>query len=290
MDKYWAVLVACHNRRTKTLDAIDRAQRAFTAAGIRSYFVIFDDGSQDGTGTDARAKIGSSGEILNGDGKCFWAKSMAEAERYAFKNVTGFTDLVWLNDDVLLDEDAISRASKILYENPSAILVGSMRDSNGYLTYGGLRKTGLHPISFSKITPHAEVATNADTFNGNFVIVPRTSAEVVGRIEGKYTHALADIDYGLRARRLGISILVLPQTYGICEANVKTRQQRISKRWAEFTGVKGGGNPHNLRRILSLTSKNAWPLWWIVTYGTWLAKDIKIVIRDGCSKLARKGN
>jgi len=286
MNNYWVVIIACHNRIDKTLAAIDHAQKAFAKAGIPCHFVIFDDGSEDGTGTEAGAKLGKNGTILTGDGKFFWAKSMAEAEKFVFRKLRGYTDLIWLNDDVLLDEDSISRASRYRFENPSAILVGSMRDSMGFLTYGGLRKTGLHPISFSRISPHTEEVTSIQTFNGNFVIVPKLVAELVGGIEGRYTHALADIDYGLRARKLGVSILVLPGTCGICAANIQTREKRISKRWAAFTGVKGGGNPQNLRRILFLTSKFSWPFWWIATYCTWALKELRVISKDFLTKFA----
>jgi GT2 family glycosyltransferase len=59
-----------------------------------------------------------------------------------------------------------------------------------------------------------------DTFNGNFVFVPKNSESRLGWIDGKFAHAYADCDYGLRANQEGVSNLVLPGYIGTCSTNV----------------------------------------------------------------------
>lgn len=266
------VLLACHNRRELTVQSLIGAKRAADAAGVKVSFTVFDDGSQDGT-SEAVISLPMQTEIIRGDGNAFWARSMAKAEASSLE-ANGFEDdvwVLWLNDDVVLDADAFQRLRICLEHHPYSVIVGSMRDpSTGTVTYSGLRKTGIHPLSFSRVQP-SDRPEAADTFNGNLVAVPLRVAMELGGIDGGFAHGFADIDYGLRCGRLGIAILVAPGTYGTCARNPDPPRNTIISDWRSFTGPKGGGNFRSLKRIMSkshpasgLTIIGLTYIWWWV--------------------------
>ena len=70
-------------------------------------------------------------------------------------------------------------------------------------------------------------AVEVDAMNGNLVLVPRPTAERMGGIDGKFSHALADIDYATRARRLGHRLCLLPERLELAHAT-SLRKTRVS--------------------------------------------------------------
>lgn len=179
--------------------------------------VVTDDGSEDGTAQalETLADV----EVLEGDGSLYWAAGMAVAERRAVRGKPGF--LLWLNDDTILDQDALSRLLATADLHPGAIVVGATRDPlSGDLTYGGRRRTSKWHVQRFERLPVRDVVQSADTFNGNAVLVPFAVQRRVGPIDDRYPHAYADDDYGLRANQLGIPILQAAGTVGACPANL----------------------------------------------------------------------
>ncbi len=237
---------------------------------------IYDDGSTDGT-AEAVREIFPAATILTGDGTAFWAKSMAMAESVVLDrvDVSPYDLIVWLNDDVNLDPGALTASLRIHAERPRAVLVGAMRDPlSGKMTYSGMTRAGRHPLRYQALTPR-DVVVDVDTFNGNFVVVPVAVAREVGGIDGEYSHALADIDYGLRCRKSGIDVLLMPRTLGTCPRNESPRGLPIASEWKQFVGLKGGGNPASLFRYLRKASPASWFVWLPVTYATWWAKSAR---------------
>jgi GT2 family glycosyltransferase len=142
---------------------------------------------------------------------------MALAEETALRS-TDAEYLLWVNDDIDLYPDALDRLITVaLNTRGEQIVVGTFIDpGTGVTSYGGLlHRDRYHPMRFARIEPK-ETAQAADTFNGNLVLVPRAVAERLGGIDRRYPHTLADLDYGLRARRMGIGVLVAPAIVGAC--------------------------------------------------------------------------
>ena len=99
-----SVVIASHNRRDKTLACLQSLAMQDAEADLR--VVLYDDGSSDGT-SEAVRQAWPSATLLSGDGTAFWSG----ATRIAFKNAVemGCDFCLWLNDDVVLQPDAISR-------------------------------------------------------------------------------------------------------------------------------------------------------------------------------------
>lgn len=277
-----SVIIACHNRKELTLRCIRLATVAAARGQVEISFTLFDDGSSDGT-RKAVANLPVPVRVIEGDGAAFWAKGMAIAEDEVLRG-SGNSDgdyIVWLNDDVALDPDAFSSIKATLASVPDAVVVGAMRDpESGVTTYSGMRKTGYHPLKFGLVPPSG-TAQEIDVFNGNLVFVPLVVARSLGGIDGGFSHALADIDYGLRCAKAGVRVVLAPSTYGNCPRNSPPGRASVRVSWRAFTGPKGGGNFRSLRRILRKNKPLTWPLAVMATYFLWWARRLLAMLEFG---------
>lgn len=206
------VIMATHNRALTTRKCLESLLR-FTPPGIHLKFFVHDDGSTDQT-VDVIRAITPKALITQGTGTDYWAKSMAIAERRALQD-SSLDVLLWMNDDVVVTQSGFARLLETYRDYPSAIVVGVTADALGNWTYGGLRKIGPRPLQV-KGQGITEVSTSCDTFHGNSVLVPIQVAHRLGGIDGRYPHAYADIDYGLRATRAGIPVVQMAGIVGEC--------------------------------------------------------------------------
>lgn len=242
------MLVTSHNRRERTLASLQSLIAQHDIGTLQLTVFLVDDGSKDGTG-DAVAARFPQVRLISGDGSLYWGGGMRKAFGAAMEE--GFDAYLWLNDDVRLFEDAISRivacAEAAEFQGKTAIVVGSMCDPNtGLRTFGGyqVRKSGLH-MYFDQVFPDSTQALPCDTMNGNFVFIPQSVARVLGNLEEAFRHNRGDVDYGLRARKAGFFVLVGPRYFGECiedgrkDGTWRDRSQSFSKRWAHMMSPKG---------------------------------------------------
>ena len=228
-----AALLTCHNRRDLTLQSIAslKSQRNH---GADVDVVVLDAASSDGTAEAIEAQFEHT-TVLRGHADQFWARGMHAGFVYARE--TGRYDyFLWLNDDTLLDSDALARLLaaqwQLREQHPGpSIVVGATRDpQTGATTYGGIRRSARgSPLRFESVPPHAHNPRPVDTMNGNCVLVPSEVVERIGVIDPRYFHSLADFDYGLRAGSAGCGVWLAQGTVGTCQANThpSTRRERL---------------------------------------------------------------
>lgn len=271
-----AVLMTCHNRREQTVRCLDalRVQKG-TDAGLHVY--VTDDGSTDGTAA-AIAEIDIPTEVIKGTGDLYWAAGMALAERAAMQDDPDF--LLWLNDDVTLDPDAIARLLEVHETSPDAIVVGTLRDpSTGATAYGGRILIGRHPQRFSA-APDSDQVLRVDAFNGNAVLIPHRVRDLVGPIDGRFAHAYADDDYSMRARGLGVPVLTTPSAVGTCPPNLMRLAPTGRGVWKDLQHPKGRPLRSQVR-YLRRHGGLRWPLYLAWGY-------VRALLRIGRGKLASK--
>lgn len=224
--KQLAVLMTCHNRRDITLACL---QALYQQDVIFDVFIV-DDGSSDGT-TDAIKSHYPKVNIIKGNGNLFWVGGMRLAFAEALKY--NYNYYLWLNDDTSLETDALSNllnTHQLLVQRgyPNSIVVGSVKDPiTGEHTYGGrMRSKSLFSNTFKPVKPGKETK-ECDTMQGNIVLIPSLVAEKVGNLDAAFIHTMGDLDYGLRARKLGCFLYVAPGYMGICSRN------SVSGSWAD---------------------------------------------------------
>ena len=175
-----AVLITSHNRAPRTKGIVSQLTQRL---GRTDVIFLCDDCSTDGTGKIIREQY-SQVRLFDGNGSYFWAKGMRKSWEGALAERQDWDGYLWLNDDTELRQDAI--AKMLAANDGEKIVVGELEDAVGTIVYG-TRPGGL--------------------FTGNCVFVPRKVYERLGMICGDYSHAWADSDYAMQAKRAGIGVV-----------------------------------------------------------------------------------
>ena len=187
----------------------------------------------------------------------------------------GFDYYLWLNDDTILNEFALSNLlvlakKEASQHNTSAVIVGTTQSElDGNATYGGLRRHSVwRPLNYGKVLESEPAPCH--TMNGNCVLIPCAVANIVGNLDPVFVHSMGDIDYGLRVRNADFPIIVLPGLIGVCEKNSLDNtfmDMRLSfgVRWKKIISIKG--LPVKQRYVLVKRHAGLiWPLVFIWPY------------------------
>lgn len=267
------ILLTCFNRKEKTIECFNRVRANSLPGNIEVTAVVVDDGSTDGS-ADALHSQHPWINIARATGNLYWCKGMHQAFEIASKSDPDF--YVWLNDDTMLQPDALARLLATERElrissGQAVVVVGSTVDeTTGLLTYGGSRRlSALKRMRFARIQP-SDKAQQCDAMNGNLVLVSREAANIVGNLNPTFEHAMGDTDYALRANKLGVQVWIAPGIFGTCSNNsmVGTYMDAslpLARRWKLMMHRKG----LPWRSWLALTSTHAgpaWPLYFVWPY------------------------
>lgn len=265
------------NRKDQTMRCLRSLMRQ---GGDTARFVVFvvDDASTDGTG-EAIASEFPEVRLLEGSGDLYWNGGMRLGLEAAMAE--GFDFYWWLNDDVALDEDALSRLLSTAdlvsrQQDRPSIVVGSMRDPDrGHVTYGGVvREHRWRPLHFTLVVPNDDEPLPALTMNGNCVLIPEQIAHDLGNISPEFRQKMGDFDYGLRAQEDGYGVWVAPGTLGACALHPPRRTDQ-----APLAG--------ELRRLWSIkelpfgpwktyTSRWGGPLWPLYFVSPYVNRSIRL--------------
>lgn len=218
-----AVLLTTHNRRALTMRCLRDLWSQAMPPGLDFRVYLVDDASQDGT-PEAVAREFPSVHILHGSGNLFWCRGMRQAWSTAAREDPDFYLL--LNDDTFMFPQALVTLFSAWSHpcpwpesrQPTKIVIGSCRDpQTGKRSYGGQSRPGLHPGRLVPVLPSAEPKF-CDTFESNLVLVPRGAYLRIGILDD-FSHAMADTDYGLRAKKACIPMVVAPGYLAECSSH-----------------------------------------------------------------------
>lgn len=194
-------VVPVHNRRTTTLACLDRLQKNgdLDHVGV----IVVDANSSDGTSEAIRQNFPSV-EIVQADEKTWWGGAIWLGTERAM-TIQGCEGVIWLNDDCRVKRGTLLRLVAEAGQC-GGISVGESIDPNG-VVYGGWKKRWQGTV----LARPTEGRLMVDSFSGNCVCIPAGVLHEVGPIDWvSFPHHFADVDYGLRASRMGIPILVCP--------------------------------------------------------------------------------
>lgn len=212
-----AVLMTCHNRKEQTLAALASLHaQAGLPDGIAVRVHLVDAASTDGTAVAVRSAFPDT-DVISAGPDVFWGTGT----RFAADKADPHSHVLWLNDDVRLYPGAL----RALLETAApvgrpVVVVGAMRSADGdRTTYGGhrlLRSRAGRP-GLERVEPLPDRPRPCDTFNGNTVLVTAAARHRLGDIDRAFPHRMGDTDYGLRARRSGIPVVLAPGHLGVCD-------------------------------------------------------------------------
>lgn len=236
-----AVLLTVFNRKVTTLSCLNNLTKQTGLENVRLDVYLTDDGCTDGTPEAVREQYPEA-HIIKGDGTLYWNRGMIAAWTEAEKG--DYDYYLLLNDDTILNPDALSRF--IVTSNThvdKAIIVGSCHSSDDITiqTYGARDK------NFNLIHPDLAGNVKPVTFNANAVLIPRYVYQKLGTLDPIFHHSLGDFDYGLRAYKIGIEMVVSPGFIGECDTHPTIDKwadptKSLSERWSHFMSPTGA-NP-----------------------------------------------
>jgi GT2 family glycosyltransferase len=279
------VLIAVHNRLDLTKQAIESLLGSISDFEIEFTIWLFDDGSTDGTAEWVAGLKDSRLKVIGGSGYHFWAKSMSLAEMAAnqYENTDCTSDecyYLWLNNDVKVFPNALDQTLRTARKYHRVVVGSTVDGETGELTYSGLLRSGLHPLSFKLAKVKAE-PFEVDAFNGNYVLVPKPIEILMEGLDGEFSHAYADIDYGLRLKALGMPALLQPDPIGSCNRDKFLISNALLSSWRAYRGVKGGGNAKSLKRILKKHCPRSWPFIYVSSLSLWWLRSLSAANRSG---------
>lgn len=230
------ILLTVHNRLLTTLACLNRIKDVPKPPGCSTKVYVTVDGCTDGTGEAIRSNFPEVVQII-GDGSLFWNRGMISAWNRAAQDDCDF--YLWLNDDTLIyDDTIISLFEMSKRKNHESIIVGAC-EHNGKFTYGGKKEGNI----FAQ--PEKGKDIQVQTFNGNIVWVPKSVFLLLGTMDPYYRHRWGDVEYGLRAKRYGITSFMVDHYLGDCE-----RHQDYSKwcnpKYSVFERLKAIHKPNGL--------------------------------------------
>lgn len=266
-----AVLIACHNRKEKTLVCLAALFQNTLPEGYSLDVFLVDDGSTDGTSEKVSAQFPYV-HILHGDGSLFWNRAMHWACKEALATSCDF--VLWLNDDTVLYQDALQTLLNTYYAlrrdiSPRLIIVGALCDPvSRSLSYSGQRAKNLWSPGNCDKMPPADIPLKCDTMNGNCVLISRAALLATGNLDPVFTHSMGDMDYGFRACRAGCDIWLAPGFVGECQINDgkglwSDRSLPWRERFRKILGPKGLPP----KEWFVYTKRHRGPLWFL--YWIW---------------------
>lgn len=217
-----AILIACYNRRSITLSALRRIAQVDALSREHSLQVfLLDDASPDGTGSAVRAQFPRV-HVIEGTGNLFWNRGMIAAYKAAMA-AGPWDSYVLMNDDIDFEpEDFMEmlRAHEQVNRVKPTIIVGSLTSLEGELLYSGFhRRSRYRPYKLAMAVPRPEEFVEVDTLSGNLVFVPGTVMTELDGLDPAYHHYHSDLDFGYRARKKDIKILLYTKPIGTATKN-----------------------------------------------------------------------
>lgn len=267
-----AVIMTCHNRSETTVNCVQSIMQARLPQNLRLLLYITDDGCTDMTAAKLLA-ICPEAKIQQGDGTLYWCGGMRLSMNRAIKEGADF--VLWLNDDVLIFPDALERAiSTYRNSGEQTIVIGTTVDPQTQQpNYGPLKRASwLRSTRFVLVPPTQ--SEQIETMSGQFVLIPSAVARRVGEID--FIHHFGDVDYGRRAKSMGVRLIPIPQPIGFCPTNPNIEYWRepeptISQYWRKLNSPKG----LPLKDRMKYCRRHSGLFWWI----PWLTPYVGLVLQ-----------
>jgi GT2 family glycosyltransferase len=220
MLKELAVLVTCHNRQIKTLQCLRSLHSAILPDTIKFTVFLVDDGCTDSTVVSIN-DIYPDVFIIKGNGSLYWAGGMRLAWRTALSKKK-FNSFLLLNDDVVLKDDffllllechdfAIKK-----YGVGGVYTAATFDFKKNKTSYGGQKiiKNSWRVLS-QTVEPNGQPQL-VDMVNANILWVESNVVDKISILSDIFTHGIADYDYGLRANKAKLPVLLTSNYGGYC--------------------------------------------------------------------------
>lgn len=268
-----AVVMTVFNRKEKTEKCISSILSEITDDSVSIDFYITDDNSTDGTvdliNSFKECSLDSNFIVLEGNGNLFWNKGMHLAYGAALKQ--NYDYYLWVNNDVEFYngflEGLINDYLSVRKYNRYSIICGPVHyKDKKELSYGGaLNKSKINPYKRVMVKPIGN-AQKCHCINGNCLLIPKETSDLIGNVDERYEHGFGDFDYGYKLIENGGQPYSASKYVGTCDRNKidgtwKDASLPIKKR-IELKNKPTGQPPYSHKIFL----KKWYPKMWIYYY------------------------
>lgn len=226
-----AVLLTCFNRKDMTTSCLLKLKHARDSYNERALkkisttIYLTDDKCTDGTPDAVReCMVGEDLYIIEANGNAFWAGGMRLAWREAVKH-GGYVFYLLLNDDSdpldnIFDQLFEAHQYAVEHYGKAGIYSGntSWKKDHNAITFGGKVAKGRFLKRFERVIPSGQPQP-CEIVNANILMVSASVVDKIGIFPDCYKHGAADNDYGKRANKAGLPVLVTSGFCGRCDAD-----------------------------------------------------------------------
>ena len=278
-----AILISCFNRKKKTLSCIKSILSQEDPGFIISIYLI--DNGSDGTSKEVKL-LYPEVVLLEGNSNLYWAGSMRKVWQYALDSGNPYDFFLLLNDDTILIKtalkDLLNDYKKL--DRPDVILIGSTLDpETDKVSYGGYKVLNKYGSNTKRIMPDLQNPIECDLGNGNIMFVPNEVVKKLGILSELFTHGIADYDYTLRAKSLGMPSYIGSNYSGFCTNDHgnkwwNAKQYSLKERIQKLYDVKGLAYKEYLlylRLYFPYYLPQAWFMLWLKTLFPFLWEKLK---------------
>lgn len=204
-----AILLTVYNRKEITIKTLTKLVSIIQEDKEREYDIyMVNDGCTDGTSVEVQ-QLFPAIHIINHSGNLYWCGGMNLAWQASQERL--FDYYIWFNDDAVLNNNALSLLFQPLEKLGTEIIVcGAFKSVSGIVSYGGRDKKG------NLIQPNGNFQ-EIYYMNGNLVLIPQKVFFKLGMLDSIYTHSFGDWDYGLRAQKMGIKVILTSSYVGLTD-------------------------------------------------------------------------
>lgn len=213
------VVIPVYNRKAVTLNCL-RQLAAVKTAGIDLVTVVVDDASTDGT-AEAIASEFPATIVLRGNGSLWWTGAINEGVQYALSRNSDY--VLFLNDDLRLDDGFIKELHKVASQNPNA-LVGAIKltrvGNRSEIVTSGLKVKGplqkiVDPL-VGRIYQDMDLGDqyDCDILGGAALLVPTGVFRQLGLLDQRrFPHNWSDFEFARRASTNGYRCVVATRAH-----------------------------------------------------------------------------
>ena len=200
-----AVVIPCHNERESVLRCVASLARDIEL-GCKIFVV--DDGSTDGV-AEAVAHLAPSVNVSRGDGSLWWSGAVNLGIEVAIEH--GSSIIALLNNDCVLSGDDLSVLVRRCRSDPRLILSPAIVDlaNDRSVSFGG--RIGGRGVEYWTTCPPLDSAglASVDWLPGHLMVADFRVFRALGLFDNRaFAHYWADVDFSLRAARLGYRLAV----------------------------------------------------------------------------------
>ena len=233
MQKF-ATLLTCHNRKNKTISALNALHKAFETIATEWQMDVYltDDGSSDGTAEKVQSLFPNT-KILKGNGELYWAGGMRNSWQEALMG--DYNAYLLLNDDTNVYPNLFKQVMNtddfsLKNYNVKGVYVGTTVDKETKkISYGGSIIKNRFLATTKRLPLNEHSPQKCELGNANIMWVPKNVVDKIGILSTGYIHGMADYDYTLKATKNKIPVLILPGISGECTNDNKDPYTKFVK-------------------------------------------------------------